>query len=503
MSNNERTETAEKPNIVAAKFIFLGGGGMFVISLLLYVLNYLKSGMALFIMCVGFGLIFVASGSNADVRAKANSAATAHWLGGFAFPLIRFTGGVAIAVILMGVLFLLGPGLSIDSEKYDNYARIVIRASDSLAPYNMWASTDKAVLVGAVRRKPQDSAPIDFEFITFASDLAGGATSLEIYLKSSDPQKTADFISDIRFLDLPLDLVRFGKSVRRMDLDLTTSALRDSDGKKCYFDTRQKQQNPCLKVAQSGESRVTEIKPWFDGISVISKAVAQSNAQEITTAGLGDLSPVSRTQAYSQLLAKGTAIFPVIANDLPDLQAKWLANRNDVSAYYQLLGTLDLAVELTDRGDSETRLFRTAVADNMRKNPNRGLMPARALAELAAVDDRSVRLSATRTLANVIDNNTVADVLEVLKAGVNDNGQFNLLQVLDPVSGFACRENADAILASLDLIEKRINQAPPDQYVQTKNIVGKLKQKMVTNQNKNIDCDRYWKSLGGGQVIRQ
>jgi len=498
MSNGEQIKADISSNIVSAKFIFFGGAGLFITSLVLYVFRYLGIGMASFIMCVGFGLIFVASGANADIQAKAENAATAHWLGGFAFPLIRFTGAVAITVVLLGVLAFLGPKLVVDSVRY---ARILVRANHSLAPYEMWVSTDKSGLVGSVRQKGRNIAPRDFEFIAFMSDIEGGATGLELNLKTTNPQATKDVIADIAILDLPLSLVwdHIGRATSVIDLDLTTSALRSSDGK-CYFDKRQ--DNPCSTGAGSTGQRATELKPWFDNISIVSTAAAQSDAGAITTAALADLSPAGRAQAYSELLAKGAAVFPAIANDLPDLKAKWLANPKDPGTYYQLLGALNLAVELSDRGSRETNLFRAAVADKMTKDPKASLTPVRALAELASVDDRSIRMSATRALANVVDNNTVSDVLGTLKSGVNDNGQFNLLLTLEPISGFACRENADAIIQSLDLIEKRIDQATPDQYGKTKGLISKIKRTAAAGKNKDVGCDLYWRSLGGGQIIR-
>jgi hypothetical protein len=64
------------------------------------------------------------------------------------------------------------------------------------------------------------------------------------------------------------------------------------------------------------------------------------------------------------------------------------------------------------------------------------------LVDMATSDNRGIRINATLILANVVDNTTLCAVINKLLSGnINDNSQYNLLQVVKVVAGYAREEN--------------------------------------------------------------
>jgi hypothetical protein len=62
----------------------------------------------------------------------------------------------------------------------------------------------------------------------------------------------------------------------------------------------------------------------------------------------------------------------------------------------------------------------------------------RTLLDMAAIDDRGIRINASLILANVVDNTTVCAVIDRLVTGnINDITRYNLLQVVKIVAGYA------------------------------------------------------------------
>src|SRR5262249_32301186 len=156
-------------------------------------------------------------------------------------------------------------------------------------------------------------------------------------------------------------------------------------------------------IAWSMYGTFLKIGEWIDEAAIIPAALGQTIPQQLSTQDLADPSPAARTKAYTELLAKGSSALPLLVQDIPKLKAQWMTDQKNPATYYQLLGSLNLAVELTNRDQESTNLFRSAIAKSMStENPS---APVRALAELANVDDRSIRVSATRILTNAIDNN--------------------------------------------------------------------------------------------------
>jgi hypothetical protein len=66
---------------------------------------------------------------------------------------------------------------------------------------------------------------------------------------------------------------------------------------------------------------------------------------------------------------------------------------------------------------------------------------------------------------------------------------LNLLNVLVPVSGFACKENADAIK---DRVDKIAQQSPG--FAQTSKAVSVLLDQLSRDENRDIPCEKYWRS---------
>jgi hypothetical protein len=92
---------------------------------------------------------------------------------------------------------------------------------------------------------------------------------------------------------------------------------------------------------------------------------------------------------------------------------------------------------------------------------------------------------------NVVDNNTVLQIVEALKSPLSNDGRINLLNVLIPVSGFACKENADAIS---DQINKMEDQSHGSEFSQTNDVIHKLKAQLAKDEYSKITCEEYWKT---------
>jgi hypothetical protein len=92
------------------------------------------------------------------------------------------------------------------------------------------------------------------------------------------------------------------------------------------------------------------------------------------------------------------------------------------------------------------------------------------LIKISEVDDRSIRISASLILANVVDNTTMCVVLDRLlqPSDINDDLRFNLLQIIRVASrNTTYVENAKWIAATIEFIRKQIRERPQGDYEKT------------------------------------
>lgn len=92
------------------------------------------------------------------------------------------------------------------------------------------------------------------------------------------------------------------------------------------------------------------------------------------------------------------------------------------------------------------------------------------LVRISEVEDRSIRISASLILANVVDNTTMCVVLDRLlqPSDINDDLRFNLLQIIRVASkNTTYAENAKWIAATVDFIRKQIRDRPQGDYEKT------------------------------------
>lgn len=92
------------------------------------------------------------------------------------------------------------------------------------------------------------------------------------------------------------------------------------------------------------------------------------------------------------------------------------------------------------------------------------------LVKISEVEDRSIRISASLILANVVDNTTMCVVLDRLlqPSEINDDLRFNLLQIIRVASrNTTYLENAKWIAATIEFVRKQIRERPPGDYEKT------------------------------------
>ena len=442
-------------------------------------------------MCIGLGLIFVAAGDQGEIQGKSGEGGLP-WLGGLTIPFARFVGGAAISFLLLTVLAFLAPWISVDT---DRYARVVIRANASLKNYVMSVRTNDAGLIGSIQGY-LSGTPTDFKFIVFASDLTSDVTDLTLSADTLTPDQ--ELLNKIEISEIPIDTIRehIGRTKALfMHLDLKKGTLRV--GEKCYG-SRGSDTNPCAELRVVGSNRqsgrltnrsasiVSSIRNW---LTTTANAQTLVDVNSLVTS-LGSPIPDERTAAYSALLAKGKASLPTVIPSMTELIARGSLNdAAQAAAYYRFLNLTNLSVELTNRGLDETNLYRSIIASG--NKPGTRSLLVDGLAKLAIGPDRSLRTASTHLLENIADNNTVLQLVSALNPPLTDDGRINLLNALVSVSGFACKENADAIKVAIDRIA---SQSLGPEFAQTNKAISTINSALGKNQNRNISCDEYWKN---------
>jgi hypothetical protein len=95
------------------------------------------------------------------------------------------------------------------------------------------------------------------------------------------------------------------------------------------------------------------------------------------------------------------------------------------------------------------------------------------LVDMAALDDRGIRINATLILANVVDNTTLCALIDRLLAGnLSDNARYNLLQVVKVVASYARQENRAWIQAALE--QTRVQIGNSESTARTSALVGEI-----------------------------
>jgi hypothetical protein len=87
------------------------------------------------------------------------------------------------------------------------------------------------------------------------------------------------------------------------------------------------------------------------------------------------------------------------------------------------------------------------------------------LVKISEIDDRSIRISASLILANVVDNTTVCVVLDRLlnHSDINDDLRFNLVQIVRVASrNTTYAENYKWITAAIEHLRNQIRERPGD-----------------------------------------
>ena len=153
-----------------------------------------------------------------------------------------------------------------------------------------------------------------------------------------------------------------------------------------------------------------------------------------------------------------------------------------------LLPVTDVLRAILVNKDSAIREFRTMPGKDK---------AVRALVWGARSDDRTLRINSTYSLANVLDNTTLCNVLDHLQdKSLSTDGRVNLLQAAMPVAGYAYDENINATAVTVKALSETM--AKTKDTGQTLKLIDDLKARADKSINKGqalpseiADCNSY------------
>jgi hypothetical protein len=109
------------------------------------------------------------------------------------------------------------------------------------------------------------------------------------------------------------------------------------------------------------------------------------------------------------------------------------------------------------------------------------LQVAQKLIDIAQQGDRTLRISASRLLANIVDNTTLCTVLDKLAGpGLNDDTRYNFWQVVLVVAGYARVENQDWIRSTI--AAQKVMLTDSTGYDKTLGKISQIEQSLAQNK---------------------
>jgi hypothetical protein len=106
------------------------------------------------------------------------------------------------------------------------------------------------------------------------------------------------------------------------------------------------------------------------------------------------------------------------------------------------------------------------------------------LAWAARGDETALRINSANILGNVVDNTTICFILHHLRdPDIDLRGRANLLGIAVAVAGYAHRENVEAIIATLQILNDRVRG---DNLGQTQKLILELAERSARSTNGSV-----------------
>lgn len=214
----------------------------------------------------------------------------------------------------------------------------------------------------------------------------------------------------------------------------------------------------------------------------IAAAVSSRPAHAITA---GDLQDPSAEQRYETVKT---------------LSRDW---QTQMSSVLKEIAGFEAEIQNLDRGKGEERkVYFRALSDTMRAMIDEGGRPAIiqfrkqanrdaiiTLVRAARGEDRGIRINATLILANVIDNSFVCLAIDELRdPELQDNGRFNLLQIVRTVASYMYKENWDATKKTIDAIKLQLERRGRVEYEKSLKMIEDIDQRLRRNDRQGREA---------------